>query len=75
MNCIMCKHGVTRPGHVTVTLERDGGTLVMKQVPAQVGETCGEAYLDESITAQLLSAAEQAAKARVEVEVRAFVPA
>ncbi|MCA9913998.1 MAG: type II toxin-antitoxin system MqsA family antitoxin, partial [Anaerolineae bacterium] len=34
MKCVICKQGDTRPGTVTVTLERGGTTLVFKNVPA-----------------------------------------
>lgn len=75
MKCVICKHGETRPSTVTVTLERGTTTLVFKGVPAQVCENCGEAYVDEAITEQLLRTAEAAVKAGVQVEVRDFVAA
>jgi len=75
MKCVICKHGETRPGTVTVTLERGATTIIFKGVPAQVCENCGEAYVDEAITEQLLMTAELAVKAGVQVEVRDFVAA
>ncbi len=75
MKCVICKQGETRPGAVTVTLEREETTLVFKNVPAQVCENCGESYVDEATTEQLLTAAEAAVKAGVQVEVREFVAA
>ncbi len=72
MNCVICKQGDTQPGQVTVTLERGAATLVFKNVPAQVCANCGESYLDDATTAQLLEAAEAALKAGVQVEVREF---
>ncbi|MBZ0292952.1 MAG: type II toxin-antitoxin system MqsA family antitoxin [Anaerolineae bacterium] len=75
MKCVICKHGETRPGMVTVTLERNGSTLVFKNVPAQVCENCGEAYVDEATTEQLLRSAEAAVTAGVQVEIREFVVA
>ena len=75
MKCVICKQGDTRPGTVTVTLERGRTTLVFKNVPAQVCENCGEAYVDETTTEQLLTSAEAAVKAGVQVEVREFVAA
>ena len=75
MKCVICRHGETAAGHTTVTLERGGTTLVFKAVPAAVCENCGEAYVDESTTAELLRQAEAAAAASVEVEVRAYVAA
>ena len=37
MKCVICKQGETLPGVTTVTLERNGLTLVVKSVPARVG--------------------------------------
>ena len=72
MKCVICKHGETQPGTVTVTLERGATTLVIKDVPAGVCGNCGEAYLDESTSAALLDQAEAAARGGVQVEVRAY---
>lgn len=75
MKCVICKHGETRPGKATVTLERNGTTLVIKGVPANVCANCGEEYLDEEITARLLNTAEEAARKGVQVDVREYVAA
>ncbi len=72
MKCVICKQGETQTGTGTVTLEREGTTLVFKQVPAQVCENCGEVYVDERTTKQLLKTAGAAVKAGVQVEVREF---
>ena len=32
MKCVVCKKGETKPGKTTLTLERDGTTLVFKSV-------------------------------------------
>lgn len=75
MKCVICKHGETISGKVTVTLERDGMTLVIKGVPDRVCENCGEAYLDEATSRQLLETAEEAVHAGVQVEIRQYVAA
>ena len=72
MKCVICKHGETRPGQTTVTLERGGTTLVIKGVPARICDNCGEAYVDEQITHQLLVTADEALRAGVQVDVREF---
>lgn len=54
IKCLICKQDETRSGVTTVTLERDGSTLVIKGVPAQVCPNCGEAYVDEDVTDELL---------------------
>lgn len=72
MKCVICKHGETEPGATTVTLERNSLTLVVKGVPAQVCENCGEAYMDEETTRRLLETAETEAQAGAQVEVRQY---
>ncbi|MFW6115919.1 MAG: type II toxin-antitoxin system MqsA family antitoxin [Chloroflexota bacterium] len=74
MKCVICKHGETEAGHTTVTLERGQTLLVFRNVPAQVCANCGEAYVSEEITAQLLKEAEEAVRAHVQVDVREFAP-
>ncbi|HUG14996.1 MAG TPA: type II toxin-antitoxin system MqsA family antitoxin [Thermomicrobiales bacterium] len=75
MKCVICRHGDTQPGVTTVTLARDALTLVVKNVPAQVCDTCGEAYVDEETTTALLASAEAASKAGVQVEIREYIAA
>ena len=70
MKCPICKKGETASG--TVTLERDGFTLVVKSVPAQVCDNCGEEYVDEATTAELLAKVESEARAGSEINVRHF---
>ena len=72
MTCVVCKHGQTREGHTTVTLERDGAALVIRKVPAQVCENCGEAYVSAQVTRSLLASARETLRAGVEVDIREF---
>ena len=69
MNCLICKTGVTQPGMTTVTLERDTTVIVIKDVPAQVCDNCGEYYLSEEVSSRIYALAEEAIKRKVEVEV------
>ena len=75
MICVICKTGETQPGTATVTLERDGTTVVIKGVPARVCKNCGEEYVEENVTAQLLNTAEDAVRAGVQVDVRTYAAA
>jgi len=75
MNCAICRVGETRPGRTAVTLERGTTTLVFKAVPAEVCANCGEAYIAEDISRQILATAEDAARSGVQVDVREFVGA
>jgi len=58
-----------------VTLTRELLTLVVKGVPAQVCENCGEEYVDQDTTKQLLQTAEEAARSGVQVDVRHYIAA
>ncbi|MGH9532737.1 MAG: type II toxin-antitoxin system MqsA family antitoxin [Terriglobales bacterium] len=73
MKCVVCKRGETRDGHTTVTLEREGAALVVRNVPAQVCNNCGEAYVSADVTRSLLDAAREALRRGVQVDVREFV--
>lgn len=74
MKCIVCNHGETEQGTTTVTFHRGGRTLVVNEVPAEVCENCGEAYVAEEVTTQLLEIAAEAQKAHAQVLVRDYQP-
>lgn len=69
MKCVICKHGQTNPGLVTVTLEREESIVIIKKVPAEVCDNCGEYYLSDEITEQVLQRAEKAIANGAEVEI------
>ena len=73
MKCVVCKYGETLSGTATVTLGREQLTMVVKGVPAQVCENCGEEYVDADATEQLLQAAAEAAQSGIQVDVRQFI--
>jgi len=75
MKCAICRNGETRPGHVTVTLERDGTTLIVRGVPAEVCENCGEEYVEDSAATKILQTAEEAARAGAHLDIREFAAA
>ena len=75
MNCMICRQGETRPGETTITLERQGTTVVFKKVPARICSNCGEAYLEEAVSTKLLETAEEAARSGVLLDVREYTSA
>jgi len=75
MKCVICRHGETALGKVTVTLEDDGATIVIREVPTRVCQTCGEEYVDEEIASRLLQIAEEASQAGVQIDVRRYIAA
>ena len=75
MKCPICKHGSTHKGHASITQERDGATLLFKDVPVDICDNCGEIYHDEKVTRSLLEQAEQASTRGVELDVRRYAAA
>ncbi len=67
MKCVICKNGETAAGHATVTLNRGHTVVVVRDVPADVCGNCGEYYLSESVTENVLQRAGQAVEQGVEV--------
>ncbi len=72
MKCVICKHGETLPGIVTVTLTRDEAVFVCKGVPADVCQNCGEYYLSDEMTEVVLSRAERSIANGSEVEIQRY---
>jgi YgiT-type zinc finger domain-containing protein len=73
VKCVICKRGETKDGTATVTLDKNGTTLVFKGVPARICSNCGEEYVDENIVTVLLRSADQAARSGIQVEVRQYI--
>ncbi|GAB4339765.1 MAG: hypothetical protein Kow0099_15170 [Candidatus Abyssubacteria bacterium] len=66
------RQGETRSGLVTVTLQREAGTIIITNVPADICENCGEYYLSESITEKVMCRAEESIRKGAEVEILRF---
>lgn len=75
MKCVICKQSETVAGTTTVTLERGEFTYVVKGVPAQVCPNCGESYVSEKITSELLKGAEQMIQTGTLVDIRHYLAA
>lgn len=75
MKCVICKKGETAAGKATATLNRNGATIVIKNVPAEICRNCGEEYVDSKITAALIKTADETAKHGTLVDVREYLAA
>jgi YgiT-type zinc finger domain-containing protein len=75
MKCVICKQGETAPGFATLTLERQGATVVVRGVPAQVCRNCGEEYIDGAEALRLAELADRVGKAGIRYEVRDYMAA
>jgi YgiT-type zinc finger domain-containing protein len=73
MNCPVCKVGRSKPGFTVVTLNRGEATIVIKGVPAEVCDSCGEYSLSADIAARVYAMAEESIKNGAEVDVRRYV--
>ena len=69
MKCVICKNGTTRKGTTTITLERGGSIVIIKNVPAQVCQNCGEPYTNSETSKAVLKKANDAIKKGAELEV------
>lgn len=69
MTCAICRTGRTQPGAATVTLQRGISVIVIKGVPAQICEDCGEYYLAESEARKVYALAEEAVQRNAELEI------
>ncbi len=67
MKCALCRTGETEPGRTTETYELGGSVVVVRRVPAEVCQQCGEASTDEATTARLEVIVDQARDAGVVV--------
>jgi len=69
MKCLDCKHGTLEKGTTTVSYDREGCTVVIKDVPADICNVCGAWYLSEEMTEQVTEIGHRAAKNGAEVEI------
>ena len=75
MTCVICKHGETKPGTTRIAVERGPTVLIVRSVPAQVCDNCGEAYLNADAVDRLQQLLADAAQGGVQVEVREYIAA
>ena len=69
MKCALCKVGTTKKGSVTVTLERNGAIILIKNVPAEVCTNCGHYYLSEETARAIIKTGNDAIEKGAELEV------
>lgn len=72
MKCVICKTGDPHPGKTTITLQRGKTVVVIRDVPAEICENCGEYYLDDATAKRVYADAEQSALRHVEVEIQSY---
>ena len=65
MRCVVCDRAEAQPRTITLTLERDGKSVVVENLPALVCPNCGETYVDEKAAARAFGEAEDQSVERV----------
>lgn len=65
MICLVCRQAETVDGFTSAPFERDETRLIVKQIPARVCPSCGEAYVDEDVAVALLRQLEELAAAGI----------
>lgn len=75
MNCPLCRNGHLREGRADTSILREGLVLVVRDVPADICDNCGEQFFDADVTDRLLDIADEAVEAGVVVDVRRYVAA
>ena len=74
MKCAICRNGETSPGSTIYTFTNDETIVVVKDVPAQICDNCGEEYFDSETTGRLLKSSVGEVDHDVDVEVRSYAP-
>ncbi len=69
MECALCKVGTAEKGTVTVTLERNGAIVLIKNVPAEVCTNCGHYYLSDETARAVMQTGNDAVANGAELEV------
>ena len=72
MNCTICKSGTMKDGFVTVTFDRKPTLFVMREVPAQVCDTCGASTLDGAVAERVLLASRDARAKKSSIEIMEY---
>ena len=72
MICVICQLAELQEGTGTSIFERNGMTLVIKEVPKLICPNCGEEYTDEETTERLLQIVEEAERSGVLTDVRRY---
>ena len=74
MKCVICKHGELEPGITPILFEQDGCRIVMKEVPANVCNNCGESYVNEKVAHEILDQINTAVHQGIVIDVRKYTP-
>lgn len=72
MKCAICHYGHTKAGNATIVLEREQSMIIIKHIPANICENCGEEYVSSEINQEILWRAEKAFSRGIMIELLDF---
>ena len=75
MKCVICKNGETEKGEAVITLSKDDSLIVFKKVPAEVCTNCGEQYIAQEVTKEVLNLANDSLKKGTLIDIRDYIAA
>lgn len=76
MICLICRQAEIVDGFTSLNFQRGEMHLIINNVPAHVCQSCGEAYVEEEVTVQLLQNAEKNYKVGIleeEIDYKRFI--
>jgi YgiT-type zinc finger domain-containing protein len=74
MICPICGQGNLKAGTTTFAADADAAVVVVRNVPADVCDVCGEAFIDDTIAEELEGLVMEAKQAGTESIVRHYQP-
>jgi YgiT-type zinc finger domain-containing protein len=69
MDCVICRRGNRTPGKVTHTFHRGETIMVIRDIPADVCDVCGEPYLSSEVAKVIEKLVNDAVSKGAEVEI------
>lgn len=72
MKCVICKSGDVSKNRTTLTFEKNGTTMILKNVPCEKCEQCGEVYLGQETTKEVMALVEKLSQSGGEVSIYKF---
>lgn len=75
MKCSVCRHGELSEGVTSMTFERNNATIVVKRVPANVCENCGEAFVSEKAACHMRRVVDEEFRKGVDIEIVSYAAA
>ncbi len=66
MNCVLCKANLTE-GRVNHIIDQGEGIIIVKNVPANTCQQCGEYYLDTKAALEIETMVDEIKKNKAEV--------